>query len=191
MENLFLGKLVRLAADEPETLGKAFARWNRNSEYRRLMDTEPPQMWSAKSIQEWLEKDMEKEAPDQCFFTIHTLEGDRLIGFIALSSIRWSQGEAWVGVGIGETEYWGRGYGTDAMRLALRYAFMELGLERVSLDVFLSNERAIRSYEKAGFRREGIERQKTHRDGKTEDVLYMGILRQEWLVQNETGGKDV
>jgi RimJ/RimL family protein N-acetyltransferase len=68
---------------------------------------------------------------------------------------------------------------------------MELGLERVSLDVFLSNERAIRSYEKAGFRREGIERQKTHRDGKTEDVLYMGILRQEWLVQNETGGKDV
>jgi RimJ/RimL family protein N-acetyltransferase len=67
---------------------------------------------------------------------------------------------------------------------------MELNLERVSLNVFLSNERAVRSYEKAGFQREGIERQNTHRDGKTEDVLYMGILRQEWLAQNGSGGSD-
>jgi RimJ/RimL family protein N-acetyltransferase len=190
MEDLFHGKLVRLAADEPESMGQAFARWNRNSDYRRLMDTEPPQLWSAKNIKEWLEKDHEKDDPDQCFFTLHTLEDDRLIGFIALRSIRWSQGEAWVGVGIGEPVYWGRGYGTDAMRLVLRYAFMELNLERVSLNVFLSNERAVRSYEKAGFQREGIERQNTHRDGKTEDVLYMGILRQEWLAQNGSGGSD-
>jgi RimJ/RimL family protein N-acetyltransferase len=190
MDDLFRGKLVRLAADDPETLGKAFSRWDRNSGYKRLMDTEPPQLWSAKSTKEWMEKDIEKEKPDEYFFTIHILDSDQLIGFVALRGVHWHQRDAWVGIGIGESGYWGNGYGTDAMRLALRYAFMELSLERVSLSVFASNLRAIRSYEKAGFKPEGIERQITHRDGKTEDVLYMGILRQEWLAQNGKGEND-
>lgn len=190
MDDLFRGKLVRLAADEPETLGKAFSRWMRNTEYQRLLDSEPPQLWSAKNIKEWFEKDLEKKIPSEYFFAIHTLEEDRLIGFVALRGIRWNQRDAWVGIGIGEAEYWGKGYGTDAMRLALRYAFMELSLERVSLGVFTSNQRAVRSYEKAGFIPEGIERQSTHRDGKTEDVLNMGILRQEWLAQNSGGEND-
>ena len=65
--------------------------------------------------------------------------------------------------------------------------FMELSLERVTLGVFASNPRAIRSYEKAGFKLEGVERQVIHRDGEKGDVLYMGILRQEWLAHNGRG----
>jgi RimJ/RimL family protein N-acetyltransferase len=185
MDDLFRGKLVRLSADEPEILGKAFTRWMRNSEYRRLLDSEPPSLWSAKNIKEWFEKGLEKKAPDEYFFTIHTLEDDQLIGFVSLWGILWNQLDAWVGIGIGEPEYWGKGYGTDGMRLALRYAFMELNLERVTLGVFAKNPRAIRSYEKAGFKLEGLERQTIHRDGKSEDVLYMGIMRQEYLAGQE------
>lgn len=185
MDDLFRGKLVRLSADDPEFLGKAFSRWRRNSEYQRLLDTEPPSLWSAKNIKEWFEKDLEKKAPDEYFFTIHTLEDDHLIGFVGLWGISWNQLDAWVGIGIGEPEYWGKGYGTDAMRLTLQYAFMELNLERVTLGVFAYNPRAIRSYEKAGFRLEGRERHAIHRDGKIGDVLYMGILRQEYLTGQE------
>lgn len=70
------------------------------------------------------------------------------------------------------------------MRLALRFAFMELNLHRVTLDVFEYNPRAIRSYEKAGFREEGRRRQLLLRNGRRWDEIEMGILREEWLKLN-------
>jgi RimJ/RimL family protein N-acetyltransferase len=88
-----------------------------------------------------------------------------------------------VGIGIGEAEYRGKGYGTDAMQVILGFAFRELNLHRVSLSVFEYNPRAIRSYEKAGFRHEGRLRAEINRDGRRWDVLMMGILRTEWEAQ--------
>jgi RimJ/RimL family protein N-acetyltransferase len=101
-----------------------------------------------------------------------------------LSGISWSNGNSWVGIGIGEREYWGRGYGTDAMRVVLRFAFQELNLHRVSLSVFAYNERAVRSYVKAGFREEGRTRELMLREGTRHDVIEMGILREEWTRAN-------
>jgi len=66
------------------------------------------------------------------------------------------------------------------MRVMLRYAFAELNLHRVSLNVFEYNPRAIRSYEICGFVREGRCRQALHRDGRRWDLIYMGIMREEW-----------
>ena len=83
-------------------------------------------------------------------------------------------------IGLGEQEYWGKGYGTEAMKLALHYAFSELNLRRVSLGVFAYNQRAVHSYEKTGFRLEGRMRGMLMRQGKRWDILFMGILREEW-----------
>ena len=70
------------------------------------------------------------------------------------------------------------------MKLVLRFAFVELGLHRVSLDVFDYNPRGVKSYEKAGFQREGVEREMIFkRDGKRYDVIFMGVLREDWLKQ--------
>jgi RimJ/RimL family protein N-acetyltransferase len=112
---------------------------------------------------------------------IRMLNSDRLIGGVGLWLESWAHGEAWVGIGIGDRDFWGSGYGTDAMGLILRYAFTELNLRRVSLEVFAHNPRAIRSYEKAGFRREGVIRSDCRRDGQRWDSVFMGILRDEWL----------
>lgn len=180
MNDIFRGSLVRLTAESPESLATAFARWNRDSEYLRLLDSDPHRIWSEKKIKEYIEKDMEKDPPEEYFFQVRALDGDRLIGFVGLFPI-WAHQNAWVGIGLGEREYWGKGYGTDAMRLALRYAFTELNLYRVTLNVFEYNPRAIRSYEKAGFCHEGRQRQFLNRNGKRWDVLEMGILREEWL----------
>ncbi len=177
--DLFRGELVRLCAQDAEVMGKAFSRWRRDTEFARLLDDEPAQVWSAKAIKEWIEKDQEKEGRD-IEFQINTLSDDQLIGFIGLFIPAWQQGDAWVGVGIGAREYWGKGYGTDAMRLVLRYGFQELNLHRITLGVFAYNSRAIRSYEKAGFTVEGRERGALQRDGSREDIVIMGILRQEW-----------
>jgi RimJ/RimL family protein N-acetyltransferase len=90
-------------------------------------------------------------------------------------------GDAFVGIGIGDRELWGKGYGTEAMKLMLRFAFQELNLRRVSLNTFEYNPRAVHSYEKAGFVHEGCERDWLHREGRRWDLIYMGILREEWL----------
>ena len=111
-------------------------------------------------------------------------EDDKLIGEIGLDVVTWPGRDAFVGLGIGETEYWSKGYGTDIMNVLLRFAFTEINLKRVTLTVFEYNPRAIRSYEKAGFRHEGRKRLLLNREGRRWDELYMGILREEWLALN-------
>lgn len=180
LKDLLHGELVRLSAEEPEVVAKAFSRWARDSEYWRLMASMEAMPLSQKAIQKWFEKD----EPASVGFLIRTLDGDRMIGDIGLDGIDYPNGNSWVGIGIGEREYWGKGYGADAMRLMLRYAFMEMNLQRVSLSVFEYNPRAIRSYEKVGFKHEGRSRQMIRRDGQWYDILFMGILRDEWVALN-------
>jgi RimJ/RimL family protein N-acetyltransferase len=186
-KDLFRGELVKLAVDEPQTVAESFSRWVRDSEYWRLANSNPVRAFSSKAIKDWLEKNPENTRADQFIFSIRTLQDDLLIGDVGLDGVLWSHGDAFVGVGIGDREYWGKGYGTDAMRLILRYAFIELSLQRVSLNVFEYNLRAIRSYEKLGFVHEGRSRAVLRRDGQRYDLVFMGILRTEWLDQNPDG----
>lgn len=178
--DLFRWERVLLSAEDPEKILEYMSKWNRDSEYWRLAMDEPALWWSRRENKEYLEKELLDDDLSQCFFMIRTLEDDRVIGDIGLDGILWNHGDAWVGIGIGEKDYWGKGYGTDAMRVILRYAFTELNLHRVSLTVFEYNPRAIRSYEKAGFVPEGREREAVFRSGKRWDMIFMGILREEW-----------
>jgi RimJ/RimL family protein N-acetyltransferase len=81
---------------------------------------------------------------------------------------------------IGNQAYWGGGYGTDAMVSLLRYLFWSRGLHRISLTVLAWNARAIRSYEKAGFVREGVLRADVFDGGRYHDQVVMAILRPEF-----------
>jgi len=182
--DLFTGQLVRLAAINPEADAAWFARWDRDTEYIRLLDGAPFRLIPVKKVKEEIEKEIEENAANACLFVVRTLADDRLIGFVELEGIRWPHGDTFVGIGLGDRDYWGKGYGTDAMKIVLRYAFTELNLQRVSLDVFGYNERALRSYQKAGFVIEGRQRQLLLRNGQRFDCIYMGVLRNEWLAMN-------
>ena len=181
--DLLRGELVRLTVENPETMAKLISRWAADSEFDRLLDWDPAYVSSVKACQKWFEKDYEDEKCQA--FAIRTLEGDRIIGEIGLDGIRWTHGDCFVGIGLGEREFWGKGYGTDAMRIILRYAFTELNLQRVTLDVFEYNPRGVRSYEKVGFVHEGRERGTLLRDGRRWDLIFMGILRADWLRQEK------
>jgi len=172
---------VRLTAESPQVMAEAISHWNRDSEFGRLLDARVANQISVKKLTEWITQDQEKNPPAFYFFAIRTLEGDRLIGFTDLEGDLYPHSEAFVGIGIGEREYWGKGYGTDAMKVILRYAFQELNLRRVALDTFEYNPRAIRSYEKVGFVYEGRVREFLYREGRRWDLIFMGILREEWL----------
>jgi len=178
---LLMGKFVRLAAVEPKEIVEATVRWNRDSEYQRFAMLEPANLISTKRLTEWAEKDQEKEPPAFFYFAIRTLDGDRLIGSCGMGGDIYPHGEGFVGIGIGDRQDWNKGYGTDAMQVLLSFAFNELNLRRVSLSVLNHNARGIRSYVKAGFVREGIQRGSVLREGQRWDDVFMGILREEWL----------
>ena len=184
MNDILIGKFVRLSAFDPEEMSKAFSRWNRNFEFFRLLNSSGQPMQSSRAFLKWMEEEVNELSPGTYLFSIRTLEGDKLIGELALDVVNWSGGDAFVGLGIGETEYWGKGYGTDIMNVLLRFAFTEINLKRVTLSVFEYNPRAIRSYEKVGFRHEGRRRLALQREGRRWDEVYMGILREEWLELN-------
>lgn len=180
-ENLLSGNLVRLAALDPAATGDLWTKWRLNSEYSRLADLGPAMLHSPKASREWVEKHLDDWLT--CEFEIRSLQDDLPIGSVGLEGNMQVHGEAFVGIGIGEPAFWGKGYGTEAMQIMLRYAFLELNLQRVSLDVFDYNPRAIHSYEKAGFKLEGRQRGVLLREGKRWDMVFMGILRQEWFSQ--------
>jgi len=181
---LLHGQLVRLAALNPETDAEAVTRWQRDAEFLRLVDSEPAVPRSASQNKADMEARLARE--NNFSFVIRTLADDRPIGFVGLW-VQWIHSDAWMGIGLGEREYWGKGYGADAVRVILRYGFAELNLHRISLGVFEYNPRAIRAYEKAGFVREGRTRQDARRDGRHWDSFWMGILREEWEQGYEHG----
>ncbi len=174
-ENLFSGNLVRLIAYEPDKHASISAAWTRDSEFNRLLDASPARVYTESQVKDWMEKQ-----PDLYQFVILDRQNDKPIGLIELDGLNWTAGDAFVGIGLGEREYWGKGYGTEAMNIILGYAFRELGLRRVSLTVFEYNPRGIRCYEKVGFVHEGRKRQALNREGRRWDILFMGILREEW-----------
>ena len=179
--DLLTGEKVRLTAENPEIIARCFFNWYRDSEWFRLFDNDPPRLYSEKKWKEWLEKDLENDPHGMVSFGIRILVGDELIGVIGLFNINPTDGDALVAIGLGGRKDWGKGYGTDAMSVLLRYAFNELNLQRVGLIVFEYNPRAIRSYEKSGFVHEGRLRQAVLREGRRWDCIYMSVLREEWL----------
>jgi len=174
--DVFKGSLVRLGAIEADKIGPALSRWLQDSEFSRLEDTGPSKLYSAKQVQAFFEKNDK----NMYSFAIYSLADDKLIGETGLWGFDWAARNAWLGIGLGERDYWGKGYGTDAMNVLLRFAFHELNLHRVTLDVFEYNPRAIHCYEKVGFKHEGRLRKILNRDGRRWDEVYMGILRSEW-----------
>lgn len=83
-------------------------------------------------------------------------------------------------ISIFDHEVWGNGYGTEAMFLLLGYGFEILNLHRIGLDVYSFNKRGIKSYEKLGFKQEGIIRDELFYDGEYHDSIIMGVLKDEF-----------
>ena len=102
------------------------------------------------------------------------------IGTVFLKNIDHTLQKAEFGIFLGSSECRGKGYGSAAAAKILEYGFTMLKLNRIYLSVFMTNPAAIRSYEKAGFRREGVLRQDFKNQGGFVDVCMMSILRDEW-----------
>ncbi len=174
---MLIGQRVRLRANERDDVPD-YVRWLNDPEVRcYLMLFEP---LSKVKEERWL--DAQLDLKDSFTFAIEALVIQEWlhIGACGLNRIDWKNSTAVFGIFIGEKNQWERGYGSEATRLLLRFAFHELNLHRVELEVFDFNTRGIRSYEKLGFHKEGIRRHAFYRDGVYHDVILMGMLRDEF-----------
>lgn len=171
---------MRLVAFDPERGGELLAKWSRDSEFARLYDMPAVMPKDAKRAQEQARQRAEEMNPNVARFLIETLAEPTVIGECELEPNAPTFDEVFAAIGLGERAFWGKGYGTDAMRLLLHYGFCEWNVHRMTLSVFEYNPRAIRAYEKLGFQHEGRRRATLHRGGERFDMLYMGVLRREW-----------
>lgn len=106
------------------------------------------------------------------------LNDDTLIGNISLMDVNPSLGKATLGVFIGDESNRNKGYGTEAMKLLVDYGFNILRLHNIDLKVFSFNERAIKSYEKVGFKEYGRRHESYFLDGKYHDEICMEIINE-------------
>jgi len=113
-------------------------------------------------------------------FGIIDKSSDKLIGNCSLFNIDHMNGKAGFGIFIGDTSYWDRGFGTEAAKLILDYGFNILNLHNIWLEVYSYNKRAIRSYEKAGFKMVGKRRETKMINNQRFDEVYMDILGSEF-----------
>ncbi len=182
---LFEGRDIRFGPIDQERDPEIESKWTHDSDFMRMMDIAPARPMSPAMVKkgyEKLEKQIE-ESKSQYYFAIRAKEDDRLIGKAIVQWIEWANGNASIRLGIGVAEDRGKGYGTQALGMLLRFAFAELNLFRVSAIVPEYNIAAIALLKKFGFVEEVRRRQSVERDNKRWDMLVFGLLKEDWQNQ--------
>ena len=114
-------------------------------------------------------------------FAICLLENNEIIGDLSILDFDQDHKKAGFRISLHSRNTLNKGYGTEATQLAQRFAFEELKLNRLELEVFSHNIRGIKAYEKAGFKKEGTLRQSLYMNNKFSDEIIMGMLREDYI----------
>jgi len=187
---LFVAQDVRFGPIDHEAHPEIESRWTHDAEFMRLMELKPVRPLSPAMVKkqyEVIEKEMDEDK-NMFYFTIRARADDRLIGKAVVEWIDWTNRNGFIRLGIGASEDRRKGYGSQALRLLLRYVFGELNLHRVTAVLPAYNEGAIRLFQKFGFMEEIRRRKALNRDGQFWDLLSFGLLNSEWREQAQGGG---
>ncbi len=166
------GGLVRLRAHEPADFGPM------NSLFIDPAVLDGLAMPMPQSVQGYREFVESARGREDLLFVIERLEDRQAIGVCALEGIESRSRSAMLGIWIGKP-YWDQGFGTDAVRTLCRFGFRQMNLKRIELNVFATNPRGVRAYEKVGFRVEGTRRRSAFVGGRSVDSHLMGLLAEE------------
>lgn len=164
-----VGIYLRLMTREDTDL---IVAWRNSDDVRKNFIYQEP--FTRQGHEDWIRNMVEKGKVVQAI--ICDLASDRPLGSVYIRDIDRQHNKAEYGIFIGEAHARGRGIGTAAAKLMLRYCFAEEKLHRIYLRALAGNERAIRSYEKAGFRREACLKDDVRIDGKYCDIIWMAAI---------------
>jgi RimJ/RimL family protein N-acetyltransferase len=179
---LFEDQDIRFGPIDHEKDPAIESKWTHDSDFMRMMDIAPARPMSPAMVKKQYEK-LEKqidEDKNQFYFAIRARDDDRLIGKAMVQWIEWANGNGFLRLGIGAAEDRRKGYGTQALRMLLRFAFAETNLFRVTALVPEYNTAAIALLKKFGFVEEVRRRQSLERDNRRWDLLVFGLLSEDW-----------
>jgi len=171
---LFIGEKVTLRAVRRADLPTLLSYYNDPDVDLAAGDLPSPT--SMERLEKWYERLIEQQPMRR--FAID-VEG-KFVGTCLLQNVDETARHAELGITIGDKDSWGHGYGRDAIRVLLDYAFRLANLRRIWLETHAENERAIRAYRAVGFAEEGRLREHRWLDGRYVDMVIMGILRTEF-----------
>jgi RimJ/RimL family protein N-acetyltransferase len=183
--NTFLkGDRIYLRAPEPEDTPMIARLENHPDPRYTLFYAMPTSLQKQREKTEWQTRD-----PSTILFTICRNDTQEAIGQTSFVRIDWVGRMGTFYLGIADKPNWSKGFGTEATRLMVDYAFRTLNFNRVELKVAVENVAAYRVYEKVGFLREGTLRQAMYHEGRYCDFHMMGILRQDYLDESKFTAK--
>lgn len=182
---MLIGERVRLRGMEKSDL-PAFVRWLNDPEVRRNLDMFIP--LSMGQEEKWYADVLNRPIEEHPLcIEVKTDHDWVFVGNLSFIQIDQTNRSAEIGIVIGEKKFWSQGYGTEAMRLMVKYGFENLNFNRIFLRVYEINPRGKRCYEKAGFNIDGRLREARYLEGEYIDVFMMSILKSEW-VEEKNGG---
>lgn len=170
-----VGNLVALGPLRRDLI-PAYLRWSNDLSTSRTLGLS----WPTTLEHETATFEARVSDPATAAFTVYERATVRPIGVAYLYQIEPRHARASFGITIGEADARGKGYGTEATRLVLGYAFDDRGLENVLLTVYEFNRAGIRAYEKAGFVAFGRRRRCSRQGARLWDLLYMECVAGEF-----------
>lgn len=175
---MYNGKMVKLRPYKKEDIPRILELIN-DEEIKSLLTPGIPFPYTFEDEVKWMDS-LTAISSGVYSFAIETLSEGLYIGGCGVNSVDWKNSVVEVGIFIGDKAYLSKGYGTDAMRTLINFIFDEMNIHKVKLNVYSFNPRAIRSYEKLGFTKEGVLRKELFRAGAYHDIHVMGLFREEW-----------
>jgi len=172
-----IGQKVTLRPLTLNDVTDRYVSWLNDTEVNAYLETGKEAV-SLEDVREFVQKNAGSSSSHM--FAIILKSDDRHVGNIRLGGINWIHRYANLGILIGEKSCWGKGYGTEACQLLLRYAFGRLNLNKVTLGVYANHTGAIKAYERVGFKIEGCLEKMFVYEGEYVDKTIMGILKEDY-----------
>lgn len=176
MSRFIEGNTIYLRAIEASDAGERYLSWLNDEEVTRGLASGvfPSTLEALKVYVQNI-----NASKNAVMFAICDKDQNVHIGNIKLDNFDWINRTCELGLLLGDRAYWGKGIGTEVMRITLRYAFEQLNMRKVILAVYANNPAAVKLYEKIGFQHEGCLRNQIYCKGEYIDKFYMGIFSHE------------
>ena len=174
---MYTGEKVKLREYKKEDVKPAQSYVN-NPEVKRLLTPGIPFPNTLEDEEKWVES--LSATKDVYSFAIETLQDNKYIGGCGINSIDWKNSVALVGIFIGDKDYWGKGYGTEAVKKVVDFGFNVIGLNRIEAFITPENYGSIKVLKKLNFIEEGIVRERDLIKGKLEDGVIMAMLKRDF-----------
>jgi len=177
-KDLIRGERILLRPLGIEEAEGSYLQWMNDPQVTRHLESRF-RTWSGADLKAYIQKQAESEASSGVLAVVRC-DNYAHIGNIKLEPINWTHRTASVGLMIGAAEARGKGFGTEAIRLVVEYAFQQLGLRKLTAGIYASNHASIKAFVAAGFVVEGRQREQWQDEDDYVDGVLVGILQRDW-----------